>query len=421
MSSLFWLSAVGLLLIASIFVVLPLWWSVKREGEGVLAQAEGNLQLHEERLQELGQALSAGEITEAEYSGQVEDQSLVLLEDAGPLLAGDEAARGVQGASRGSKPVFVMGLIFLALASTVWFSDAGWSQGALTELTFTESLQQNRDVPRSKAELEEMASGLEAIRALSPDNEQVGFYLGQLQLTLGDFDRAVEIFTPLAERYPEDGDLAVALAESRYLQQGRQLTQDLNVLFERAVNLKPNSVSLLEILGMEAFKRGDTVRAKRFFERALTFADGERAKLIATVLEGLPAASVSVETDQLAGASQDDKPMLGPRRVRVTVSKDPALDVNPALTVYIFAKAVSGPPMPLAVVKRKVADLPLQVVLDESMAMMAGFSIADFDQIIVTARISETGLATPSLEDRSVESAAIQLDQSEVGVALVLR
>jgi cytochrome c-type biogenesis protein CcmH len=77
--------------------------------------------------------------------------------------------------------------------------------------------------------------------------------------------------------------------------------------------------------------------------------------------------------------------------------------------------------MPLAVVKRKVADLPLQVVLDESMAMMAGFSIADFDQIIVTARISETGLATPSLEDRSVESAAIQLDQSEVGVALVLR
>jgi cytochrome c-type biogenesis protein CcmH len=130
---------------------------------------------------------------------------------------------------------------------------------------------------------------------------------------------------------------------------------------------------------------------------------------------------VSVETDQLAGASQDDKPMLGPRRVRVTVSKDPALDVNPALTVYIFAKAVSGPPMPLAVVKRKVADLPLQVVLDESMAMMAGFSIADFDQIIVTARISETGLATPSLEDRSVESAAIQLDQSEVGVALVLR
>ncbi|MDG1113077.1 MAG: c-type cytochrome biogenesis protein CcmI [Pseudomonadales bacterium] len=421
MISLFWLSAVGLLLVASVFVVLPLWWSVKREGEGVLAQAEGNLQLHEERLQELGQALSAGEITEAEYSGQVEDQSLVLLEDAGPLLAEDEAVQRVQGASRGSKPVFFMGLVFLALASTVWFSDAGWSQGALTELTFTESLQQNRDVPRSKAELEEMASGLEAIRALSPDNEQVGFYLGQLQLTLGDFDRAVEIFTPLAERYPEDGDLAVALAESRYLQQGRQLTQDLNVLFERAVNLKPNSVSLLEILGMEAFKRGDTARAKRFFERALNFADGERAKLIATVLEGLPAASESVETDLVADASQDDKPMLGPRRVRVTVSKDPALEVNPALTVYIFAKAVSGPPMPLAVVKRKVSDLPLQVVLDESMAMMAGFSIADFDQIIVTAKISETGLATPSLEDRSVESAAIQFDQSEVGVALVLR
>ena len=421
MISLFWLSAVGLLLLASVFVVLPLWWSVKRTSEGALARAEGNLQLHEERLQELAQALSAGEITKAEYSGQVEDQSLVLLEDAGPLLAAGDAGQRNQGAARGSKGVFAMGLVFLALVSTFWFSDAGWSQGALTELTFTESLQQNRDTPRSKAELEAMAGGLEAIRTLSPDNEQVGFYLGQLQLTLGDFDRAVEIFAPLAERYPEDGDLAVALAESRYLQQGRQLTQDLRVLFERAVELKPNSVSLLEILGMEAFKRGETARAKRFFERALTFADGERAKLIATVLKGLPAASELVETGQASVVSQDEPPILNPRRVRVTVTKDPALDVNPALTVYVFARAVTGPPMPLAVVKRTVSDLPLQVVLDESMAMMAGLSIADFDQIIVTAKISETGLATPSLTDRAVESGVIEFDESEAEVSLVLR
>jgi len=109
MISLFWLSAVGLLLLASVFVVLPLWWSVKRTSEGALARAEGNLQLHEERLQELAQALSAGEITKAEYSGQVEDQSLVLLEDAGPLLAAGDAGQRNQGAARGSKGVFAMG------------------------------------------------------------------------------------------------------------------------------------------------------------------------------------------------------------------------------------------------------------------------------------------------------------------------
>jgi cytochrome c-type biogenesis protein CcmH len=172
---------------------------------------------------------------------------------------------------------------------------------------------------------------------------------------------------------------------------------------------------------MEAFKRGDTARAKRFFERALTFADGERAKLIATVLEGLPAAAEVVETDQAPVVRQDEPPILNPRRVRVTVTKDPALDVDSALTVYVFARAATGPPMPLAVVKRTVSDLPLQVVLDESMAMMAGLSIADFDQIIVTAKISETGLATPSLTDRAVESGVIEFDESEAEVALVLR
>lgn len=418
--SLFWLSAVGLLLLASVFVVLPLWWSVKHEGEGSRAQAEGNLQLHEERLQELAQALTAGDITEAEYTGQVEDQSLVLLEDAGPLLAVGDARAPVQGAAFGSKRVFAMSLVFLMLVSTLWYGDIGWSQGALTELTFTESLQQNRDKPRSKADLEEMVSGLDAIRVLSPDNEQVGFYLGQLQLTLGNFDRAVDIFTPLAARYPEDGDLAVALAESRYLQQGRLLSEDLKVLFERAVKLKPNSVSLLEILGMEAFKRGETARAKLFFERALSFADGERATLIATVLGGLPEALESVETDPARAASKDATPPGTLRRVLVTVTADPNLDIKPQSTLYVFAKAVSGPPMPLAVVKRKGGDLPLQVVLDESMAMMAGLSIADFDQITVTAKISESGLATPSPDDLSAESPVIGFDQNQAEVSLVL-
>ena len=77
--------------------------------------------------------------------------------------------------------------------------------------------------------------------------------------------------------------------------------------------------------------------------------------------------------------------------------------------------------MPLAVVKHKASELPLQVVLDESMSMMAGLSIAEFDRIIVTAKISESGLATSSPDDLVTESAPLEFDQNKIKVSLVLR
>ena len=419
--SLFWFSIFGLLLLASGFIILPLWRSARDSGGSPGDQAESNLRLHEERRHELAQSLIAGDITQAEHDAQVEDHSIVLLEDAESLLGEAKKIESPAGTTSTSKQVLGISVCFLSLISIVWYSDFGWSQGSLTELEFAERLQENGDAPRSKANLEDLASALKQVHDLSPDNEQVGFYLGQLYLTLGNFERATATFGPLSARYPEDGDLAVALAESRYLQDGRQLSDDLAVLFDRAVRLRPNSVSLLEILGMEAFKRGDNLGAKAFFERALAYADGERAKLILTVLEGLPESANRVRVKPETVAPIEVKPALTTREVVVTVTADPALTLKPNATIYVFAKAVSGPPMPLAVVKHKASELPLQVVLDESMSMMAGLSIAEFDRIIVTAKISESGLATSSQDDLVTESAPLEFDQNKIKVSLVLR
>jgi cytochrome c-type biogenesis protein CcmH len=97
------------------------------------------------------------------------------------------------------------------------------------------------------------------------------------------------------------------------------------------------------------------------------------------------------------------------RVIQVLVEVSESVKVDSSSQVFIFAKAISGPPMPLAVQRLNVAGLPTLVKLDESMAMMEGMGLANFDQVQVVARISSSGIANASPEDYEIKSGRIDL------------
>ncbi|VAX07272.1 Cytochrome c heme lyase subunit CcmH [hydrothermal vent metagenome] len=87
--------------------------------------------------------------------------------------------------------------------------------------------------------------------------------------------------------------------------------------------------------------------------------------------------------------------------ISVEVKLDPALaaKANPEDTLFIYAKAVNGPPMPLAIVRKQVKDLPLKVILDDSMAMTPRARLSGFERVYVGARISKAGSARAEAGD----------------------
>jgi cytochrome c-type biogenesis protein CcmH len=99
------------------------------------------------------------------------------------------------------------------------------------------------------------------------------------------------------------------------------------------------------------------------------------------------------------------------KSVSVLVELSSDLVLSGPASVFVFARAVTGPPMPLAVRKLSSEQLPALVQLTEEMAMFPGMSLKDFSEVVLVARISESGVANPSPEDFEVTSQVIQVDQ----------
>jgi tetratricopeptide (TPR) repeat protein len=112
------------------------------------------------------------------------------------------------------------------------------------------------------------------------------------------------------------------------------------------------------------------------------------------------------ELAELDGTS--NAPAAGTRIYgNVRLSPDAAGIVQPTDTVFIFAKALYGPPAPIAVLQRAASELPIDFLLNDSQSMVAGVKLSDFDEVVVTARITRGGDATVSLQGLEAKSDTI--------------
>ena len=73
--------------------------------------------------------------------------------------------------------------------------------------------------------------------------------------------------------------------------------------------------------------------------------------------------------------------------------------------VFSFSAIVGQDEMKLAILKRTVAELPVEVTLDDSMAMSPDMKLSKFASVVVGARVSRSGNAMPQPGDLRGESA----------------
>jgi cytochrome c-type biogenesis protein CcmH len=74
--------------------------------------------------------------------------------------------------------------------------------------------------------------------------------------------------------------------------------------------------------------------------------------------------------------------------------------------------------MPLAILRRKAGELPLEFALNDSLAMAPGMNVSAFPRVVVTARVSRSGNAKPQAGDLQGASKPVANDSKGVVVEI---
>ena len=372
----FWLSAGLLLLAALAFLLIPVLRGRKAQAEE--DRTALNVTLYQERLRELDAQRQAGTLTEEQAQAGRDEAARELLADT------EGSQRPVRVSVLGSKIPLFSAILVPLLGCALYLH---W--GAIDEVDQVRSFVQQ---PKS---IEEMTARLEASLKENPESAEGWYFLGRTYMAqeraaeaASAFERAVA----LAGRQPE---LLGQWAQALYFGGDKKWTEQLQGLTDEALKADPEDATSLGLLGIAAYEDGRFSDAIGFWERLVAVLP-EQDPSRQAIQGGIERARTQVNPDAATPQAPAAEAAATEGQLTVQVYLAPALKdkVQPGDSVFVFARAASGPPMPLAVKRLTVADLPAEVSLSDSDAMMPQLKLSGFEQVQLVARISRKGDAT---------------------------
>lgn len=407
-----------LLLVAMLFLVLPLWRKAVKHNN--VLRDEANLGILRDQSEELEDDLQNGLLTQEAYEqGKRELQARLI----------DEVKITKQSVQKPRNPAKSLALgmaIVLPIFTVTLYTILGNSEMMLPKIV----IEADADgIVRSADELKKLEQKLDR-SAKNPDD---WWMLARSYTAMARYAEASKAYQKLVDIVPKEAQIWANYADVYAMANGKTLLNPrVAEMLSKALEFDGNNPTALALSGSAAMEGGDYVgaighwqklvsQAKAGSEDARMFGSGiEQAK---SFLAKQPGGAAKLEQLLASEASASAATQQAAQATAITgkVSLSPALlsQVAPTDIVFILARAAEGPKMPLAVLRKQVKDLPMEFTLDDSMAMQPQLKLSGFEQVVVVARVSKSG--TPMGQTGDLEGTSATVKPGVKGLNIVIK
>lgn len=411
----FWIVA-AMFLVGALLLVLPALLQSRRAD--AVNPREAALTVHRDQWQEVQADVAAGRLDAQQLAAaraEIDQRAREASAAADDPLAPTHPAR---------RTAITLALL-LPLASVSLYLWLGDPQAATPSATAA----QNHST--SPEQVHKMVAALAERLKAQPDDVEGWTMLGRSYVALGRHRDAATALQRANTLAPGNPGLLADLADVTGMAQGRKLAGEPSRLIQQALDIDPQHVKALALAGTAAFDAKDYEGARSFWQRLLAVvpADSPLARSVQGSIEqaqqagagDAPAVATvaNAATRTVQAQPNEAAPATAGPSVsgHVVVSNELASRIAAGDTLFIFARAAQGPRMPLAILKRN-ATLPSNFTLDDTMAMSPTLRLSAFSEVVVSARVSKSGNATPQSGDLIGQSAPVRLGAKDLRIVL---
>ena len=415
-------SAVVLSVIAILFIVPSLRKKNYAFSDGY---DDLNIDIAKDRLNELKIQLEAGEINQQTYQ-QLHDE----LESSLALDLSNASEQTEPVNLESNKWVSIVLAVCIPVLAVVTYYQLGDFNAATGSVVANTVIPQGENRPQIT--IEEAVAKLEVRMTEQPDNPEGWFMLAKTYMTMQQYQKSASAYKKVIDIVGEEPELLLRYTDAVAMTEDGSLNGKAKPYLEKLVIAMPNNPSVLWMAGTAESQQNNSAKALSYwYPLRSILQDPASLNQLNQLIQGAESALSKTEiaslkkqylvVDDSNKSLITDQPLNKQLGIQVTVKLDPNLrsKVSPQQTVFIFAKAMQGPPMPLAAVKKTVADLPLTVQLNDAMAMMPQMKLSNFDQVKISAVISQSGQPGKQAGDLFVEISPVNV-KSQNKVTLII-
>jgi len=368
---LFWSIIVFMIVVALVILIVPV---LRARPEAGPDRKAINIELYRTQLAKLEEELKEGMLEQQAFDAAKQEIDRNLLEDTADT---DTIAQ----AKSGRVPAIITAIVVPVVAVSLYL---GLGRADLVDI----QPQKAPDVHQIETMMAKLINHLKE----QPDDSEGWVMLGRSYTALNEYDKAQNAYHKAYALIGDDPDFLADYAEIIAMNHDNQLAGKPRELLRLALKKNPQTVKALWLSGHAELQLGNDKQAVAYWKKLLKVLPSTDTEAINTVNQYI--AQVQGQAPPPPVASTGAK-----LTVKVSLASSVKASVKPDETVFIFARAASGPRMPLAIVRKQVRDLPLTVTLDDSMAMAPQMTLSKFDKVVVGARVSKTGTALPQSGD----------------------